>query len=69
LSSAFREACCTPAVVIQTSPEDLLTDQAPSSAANAWEAANSTDAAATMRENLWNAFMTLSLEAGDDPQA
>ena len=46
-SSGFSEACRTPEPVIQTSPEDLLTDQLPLSAAIALEAANANVVART----------------------
>jgi hypothetical protein len=53
-SSGLRETCSAPVVVIQTSPEDLLTDQAPSSAEHALEAAARTSAVARMRRNTPN---------------
>jgi hypothetical protein len=51
-SSWLREICSAPVVVIQTSPEDLLTDHDPSSAALALETAPRTSAIATMRRNM-----------------
>jgi hypothetical protein len=42
VSSCFSEACCAPIAEIHTSPEDLLTDQMPSSAAIAPEPAKRT---------------------------
>jgi hypothetical protein len=47
LSSCFNEACWTSEVAIHTSPEDLLTDQLPPSAAKACEEAIKTKAVAT----------------------
>ena len=43
-SSCFSEAGCAPVLVSQNSPEDLLTAQAPSSPANAVEAAKTNHA-------------------------
>jgi hypothetical protein len=49
-SSDFSDACWTSFEPIQTSPDDLLTDQLPSSAANAAEAVTSDKAVARARE-------------------
>jgi hypothetical protein len=48
-SSCVSETGPAPSVVTQTSPEDLLTDQVPPSAANACEAAHKTNTAIIMR--------------------
>src|SRR5579871_1575707 len=51
-SSCFNDACSAPVADIQTSPDDLLTDQTPSSPASALELApRSTEATVTMRRN------------------
>jgi hypothetical protein len=50
-SSFPSETCWAPVVVIHTSPDDLLTDQAPASAAAALEAAPRTNAIVRMRQN------------------
>jgi hypothetical protein len=48
-SSCASETGPAPRIVTQTSPEDLLTDQLPPSAANACEAVHQTNPAITMR--------------------
>ena len=52
ISSWLRETCSAPVVVTHTSPEDLLTDHAPFSAARALEAAPRTSAIAKMHRNM-----------------
>jgi len=49
-----------PDVVIQTSPDDLLTDQAPSSAPNALDAANKPNVTVAIRVNRPSVLMKLS---------
>ena len=51
-SSCFSDACCTPVPAIQTSPEDLLTAQAPSSAANALDAVDQRERGREAREKF-----------------
>src|SRR3978361_244933 len=59
-SSLPSETGCAPDVLIQTSPEDLLTDQTPSSAPNALDVAAKATAIVKTREILPVALMERS---------
>src|SRR5260370_13283749 len=61
ISSCLSETGCAPVVVIQTSPDDLLTDQTPSSPANAWDAAPRTHAVVRMRQKPPARVMEISV--------
>ena len=59
-SSCFNETCCAPVPVIQTSPDDLPTDQSSPSAARAAGAVARMNAAVSTLETQWTARMKLS---------